>query len=481
MKKIIALLTLGLIVYLSGCKLGPDFQRPDYVGPETFRFDSAIMDTIVNLRWWELFDDEVLDTLIKTALIENRDIMVAAARIDAARANLGYTKADQWPSFGFNIGVSSGNSVAGVATMPDVSSNFFAFPEMNWEVGFWGKYRRLNESAKASLLSSEYGLRTVQMSLISSVASTYFALLDNIQKLEISKNTLAARDSSLIIIQARYDYGVVAEIDLNQAQIQRAISAAAVPIYTRAIAFNQSTLSILLGKYPKSIPIGKKLFAQNEPPDVPAGIPSQILTRRPDVMQAEADYAAQNARIGAAEAMRWPSLNITGLLGVATSDLSTLTTAGLGWSVGGTLLGPLFNFGKNKRRVEIERANTIAALNIYEGVALQAFKEVEDALISIQTLRLELIAQQQRYTAAINAEYLSTQRYDKGQTSYLEVLEQQRQSFDAQLSFSQTRRDLLGAHVALYKALGGGWLSPEEEEAYIEAQRVADSISQAQR
>jgi len=477
MKKIIIILTLGIIVYLSGCKLGPDFQRPDYAGPETFRFDSSSVDTIVNLRWWDLFQDDLLDTLIKMALENNKDIMVAAARIDAARANLGYTKADQWPSFGFQLGASTGNSVQGYATLPDVSNNFFAFPEMNWEVGFWGKYRRLNESAKATLLSSEYALRTVQMSLISSVASTYFTLLDNIAKQEISINTLAARDSSLAIIQARYDYGVVAEIDLNQAQIQRAISAVAIPVYTRAIAFNQNTLSILLGRYPDSIPIGQRLIDQIEPPDVPIGIPSQILQRRPDVMQAEADYAAQNARIGAAQAMRWPSLNITGLLGVATSDLSSLTTAGLGWSVGGTLLGPIFQFGKNKRRVEIERANTIAALNNYEGVALQAFREVEDALIAIQTLRVELVAQEQRNAAAMNAEYLSNERYDKGQTSYLEVLESQRQSFEAQLSYSQTRRDLLGAHVGLYKALGGGWLSPEEELAYIRAQQVADSIA----
>jgi len=479
MKKITILLILGIAIYLSGCKLGPDFQKPEYEGPSTFRFNTPSTDTIVNLRWWELFNDPVLDTLIKKALENNKDVMVAAARIDAARANLGYTKADQWPSFGFNIGASYGNSVSGLATLPDVSSNFFAFPEMSWEIGFWGKYRRLNESAKANLLSSEYGLRTVQISLISAVASSYFALLDNIKKLEISKSTLSARDSSLAIIQARYDYGVVAEIDLNQAQIQSAISAAAVPVYTRAIAFNQSTISILLGKYPDAIPIGQNLFDQLEPPDIPVGIPSQILTRRPDVMQAEFDYAAQNARIGAAQAMRWPSLNITGLLGVASSDLTSLTSAGLGWSVGGTLLGPLFQFGKNKRRVEIERANTVAALNIYESVALQAFKEVEDALIAIQTLRQELIAQQRRYTAALNAEYLSNERYDKGETSYLEVLDSQRQSFDAQLAFSQTRRDLLGAHVALYKSLGGGWLSPEEEKAYIEQQRVADSTAAA--
>ena len=480
MKKIISILILGIIVFISACKLGPNFQKPEYTGPTSFRFDSITTDTIVNLRWWEMFNDDILDTLIAQALENNKDVMVAAARVDAAAANLGYTKADQWPTFGFNVGAGTGNSIGGMVTTNEVSSNYFAFPQMDWEIGFWGKYRRLNESARASLLASEYGLRTVQMSLITAVASTYFSLLDNQAKLRISQETLAARDSSTQIIQARYDYGVVPEIDLNQSQIQEAISAAAVPIYKRAVAFNENTLSILLGGYPYAVPTGSYLIDQIEPPDIPNGLPSQLLTRRPDVMQAESEYAAQNARIGAAQAMRWPSLSLTGLLGVATSDLSTLSTAGLGWSASGVILGPLFQFGKNKRRVEIERANTEAALRIYENVALQAFAEVEDALISISTLREELLAQERRYLAAMNAEYLSSERYDKGQTSYLEVLESQRQSFDAQLSYSQTRRNLFGAHIGLYKALGGGWLSVEEEQAYIEAQQAADSTNQAQ-
>lgn len=470
--------TLFIILAIASCKLGPDFNRPDYDGPVSFRFDSTTTDTIVNLRWWEMFNDDVLDTLISQALENNRDVMVAAARVDAAAANLGYTKADQWPTFGFNAGASSGNSIGGMVTTNDVSNSFFAFPQMDWEIGFWGKYRRLNESARAELLASEYGLRTVQISLITAVASSYFAMLDNMAKLRISQRTLGARDSSTSIIQARFDYGIVPEIDLNQSQIQRAISAAAVPFYKRGIAFNQSTLSILLGEYPKSLPYGPNLIDQVEPPEVPNGIPSQLLLRRPDVLQAEAQYAAQNARIGAAQAMRWPSLSLTGLLGVASSDLSTVTTAGLGWSASGIFFGPLFQFGKNKRRVEIEKANTVASLKIYEGVALQAFKEVEDALISIETLREELLAQEERYLAAMNAEYLSSQRYDKGQTSYLEVLESQRQSFDAQLSYSETRRNLFGAHIALYKALGGGWLSPDEEQAYLEAQQAADSTNQ---
>jgi multidrug efflux system outer membrane protein len=278
-----------------------------------------------------------------------------------------------------------------------------------------------------------------------------------------------------MIIQSRYNYGIIPEIDLNQAQIQRAISAAAVPVYKRAVAVTESSLSVLLGHYPHEILTGLPLIQQTEPPKIPEGIPSELLLRRPDVMEALALYQAQNALIGAAQAMRWPSLNITGLLGYATNDLMAFNTGGLAWAVAGSLTGPLFQFGKNKRRVEIEKANTNAMLKNYENVAIRAFKEVEDALIAIQTLKEELAAQKQRNVAAINAEYLSEQRYDKGQTSYLEVLESQRQSFEAQLQYSQTLRDMLNAHVTLYKALGGGWLSPEEEQAFIRSQNAAGS------
>jgi len=469
MKKTILIIFVGTIIYLSGCKVGPNFQRAEYNGPDTFRFDSITTDTVVNLRWWELFNDPNLDTLIKIALNENKDVLIAAARIEASRANLGYTKSQQWPSFGYAANAAGGN-YGGGQLLNSNSSNFSAYPEMYWELGFWGKYRRMNESARAELLASEYGMRTVQISLISAVASTYFTLLEYKAKLNISKKTLTSRQDGLNIIQSRFDYGVVPEIDLNQAQIQRAISAAAVPVYTRAIAITESSLSILLGREPDAIITDINLIDQQIPPKIPEGLPSQLLLRRPDIQQAEAAYAAQNAKIGVAQALRWPSINITSLLGYASNDLMNLTTGGLAWAVAGSITGPIFQFGRNKRRVEIERALTEATLREYEKVTLQAFKEVEDALITIQTLNEELVAQRQRNDAAVNAEYLSGERYDKGQTSYLEVLESQRQSFDAQLQYTQTQRELLDAHITLYKALGGGWLSPEEEQEFLDAQ-----------
>lgn len=462
MRKKIPIILISLIIYLSGCKLGPDFQKPDYRSPETFRFDSTATDTLVNLQWWKLFNDPILDTLISTALKENKDVLVAAARIEAARVNVGYTNADQFPTISYNVGATTGNYIG--SKLPNSSNNFFAYPELSWEIGFWGKYRRLTEAARADLLASQYGMNTIQISLISSVASAYFELLNNKEKLLISENTLASRDSGLLIIEERYKWGVVAEIDLNQSQVQRAISAAAVPQFARAIALSESSLSILLGQNPQAVKTVSRLSNMEFPPDIPTGLPSQLLERRPDIKQAEALLMSQNAQIGVAEAMRWPSLNLTGLFGVASNELSTLTSGGFAFSAGGSLLGPLFQFGKNKKRAEIARIETEALLYEYESTVLQAFKDVEDALISIETLKEELVAQDMRNKAALNALMLSENRYSLGETSYLEVLDSQRQSFDAELDYTQTRLNLLNEYIKLYKALGGGWLSPEEEQ-----------------
>lgn len=471
MKRLFVIVSIiSLVIYLAGCKVGPDFVEPEPERPEAFRFDPDQTDTIVNLKWWELFDDPVLDTLVKIALVENKDVLQAAARIEAARANVGYTKADAFPTINVVAGGSYGN-FGGVKTNSN-GGNFYAFPELVWEIDFWGKYRRSTEAARAELMSSEFGHRTTQISLVTAVVSTYFQLLADMQKLQISKNTFNSRDSGTMIIQSRFDYGIVPEIDLNQAQIQQSIAASAIPVYKRFVAYDQSALSILLGRIPDSIPIGKSLHEQDNPPPIPTGLPSQLLQRRPDIQQAEADYRQQNALIGVAVAMRFPAISLTGLLGGASSELSSFTT-GMAWSVGGSLLAPLFQFGKNKRRVEMQEYLTKASLYNYEGTVLQAFKDVEDALITIETLKEELIALSNRMRAAENAEMLSSERYDKGVTSYLEVLESQRQSFEAQLAYSDVRRDLLTSYIQLYKALGGGWISPEEMQAAEEAAAAA--------
>ncbi len=464
MRKTVIFSIFIIAIGFSGCMLGPNFQKSEYTGQEQFRFAEAPGDSIINLRWWDLFDDPILDTLIKTAITENKDVLMAASRIEAARANIGFTKADQYPAFRFGVGASA-SGLSG-----SNSSNFYAYPELGWEIGFWGKYRRMNEAAQASLLASEYGKRTIQLSLTSAVASTYFTILTSYDQLKISTNTLASRDSGLYLMEGKYEGGLISLIDLNQAKIQRDLAATAVPTYKRIIALNENALSILLGKMPHDVELGVPFHNQKYELDIPIGIPSEILERRPDIKQAEALYMAQNAQIGISEAMRWPSLNLTSTLGLASPDLISLNAYGLTWSVGSSLFGPLFQFGKNKRRVEMSVANAKTSLLQYEQTTIQAFREVEDALISIETYREELITQESRTETAISSETLAHVRYDEGSTTYLEVLEQQRQSFSAKLDLLSNRFNLLNSYILLYKALGGGWLSQEEEQAFLDEQ-----------
>ncbi len=463
MLRVLHIFSLLILVSLSGCMLGPDFQKPQYSGPGKYRFDSTKTNQTVNLRWWELMDDPKLDTLIKIAINENKDVLVAAARLESARINIGYTKAEQWPVFSFSAGISgSGNGT-------NVSSGFSVYPAFSWEIGFWGKYRRMNEAAQAEYLASEYAKRTVQLGLISAVASTYFFILASYDQLGIAEHTLATRDSVLLIMKDKYEGGIITLIDYNQAKIQRDIAAATIPTYKRIIALNENTLSILLGRMPQQIIVGKPFHEHNYELDIPVGVPSELIKRRPDILQAEAQYKAQNAQIGVAEALRWPSLSLTGLLGVASTDLVSLNAIGLTWSVSGDILGPLFMFKQNKRRVEIARQNAMMSLINYEKTVQQAFKDVEDALVSISTYREEVAVQESRSKTAIESESLSHVRYDEGSTTYLEVLEQQRESFNSQLQALTARLNLLKSYILLYKALGGGWLSPEEEKAYLES------------
>lgn len=454
------IILLLVAINLSGCLLGPNYEKVQVNTPEQFRFDSVTVDSAVNLKWWEIFDDPVLDSLIDIALNENKDLLIAAYRIEQARLILGISKAEALPKINVAGEISRGNFLG--FKQESAINNIYAGASLNWEIDFWGKFKRMAEASRAELLASEYGRRSLQISLISEVAHSYFTLLDFHWRLQISRKTLQSREKGLGIIQERYNKGIIPEIDLNQAQIQRAIAAASIPIYTRLIGQTENALQILLGRNPNSVNIGEDLLSQTIPPDIPNGLPSDLLLRRPDISEAEQYIIAQNAQIGVAQAHRWPAISLTGLLGVASDDLSTLTSGGLAWSAGATLLGPLFNFGQNKKRVEIERQRLQQAILDYEFTVIQSFREVEDALIGVSTLKEELIAREQHVDAALNAENLSQQRYDKGVTSYLEVLETQRSAFEAELSYSQTLQELLNGFVDLYKALGGGWISEDE-------------------
>jgi len=448
---------------LSGCAMGPDFQEPVTNTPESYRTQIMEAAPADDLKWWELFEDPLLLSLVTKALENNRDLKIAVSRIEQARANVGFVRADQYPRVDVDAGAVTGN-FSGGSRSPDTNSTIYLAAPLSWELDFWGKFSRSTEAARAELMASEYGLKTIQLTLISDVVSSYYQLLDFHRRLSISKETLSSRIASLGIIQQRFDKGIIPELDVNQAQIQKEIAAAAIPLYERSISKAENSLSILLGRLPGGIKThqGKdKIF---QAPNIPVGLPPAMLERRPDISQALYFLKAQTENIGVAEALRWPAISLTGSLGVASTELGSVTIDGGVWSVGGRLLGPIIDFNKNKRRVEVQEQKTQQALFQYENVVLTAFREVEDALIEIATYRQELAAIDRQLQASRNANYLSKERYDKGVSSYLEVLDTERTLFSTDLQQSQLQQQYLNAYVSLYKALGGGWISEEEQE-----------------
>ena len=465
-KQILISLSAAILLALSSCMVGPNFQQVD-VGIDsidTFRFQDAPIDTVMDIAWQDLFQDTTLINLIDSALKNNFDAQIAASRIMESRAYLGYTKADMYPSFTYGGNGGFGNTVGGFPS-GNTKGSFSANVNVNWELVFWGKYRRATESAKAEMAASEYGYGAIQISLVAEVANSYYLLLDYRNRLETAKQTLNTRTESLRIISERFDKGIIPEIDLNQAQIQEAIAAQAIPVYERSVAFTENALSVLIGENPKDILTLVDIKEVAVPATIPAGLPSQILTRRPDIMEAEQLVIAQNARIGVAQAMRFPSISLTGLIGLASADLAAFNASdALIGSVGAGIFGPVFQFGKNKRRVEIERERTEQTKINYKKTVATAFRETEDALINIRTIEQELVFVIVQTEASKNAAKLSKARYDGGVTSYLEVLEAERTLFEIELYYSELLQRRMSAYVNLYKTLGGGWTANISEE-----------------
>lgn len=455
------LASVGVTLLVGGCTLGPDYRRPETATPEDWFQQGPPGESLANLDWWDVFQDEQLQALIRTALEENQDLRIAAARVEEFRAILGITRADQFPALDLRAtgargegsdNVFPGNLVDGPAENYRFSGDVF------FEVDLFGRLRRASEAARAELLATEEAQRAVGISLIASVASSYMLLRDLDERQDIASRTRRTRERSLAIIRARFDKGTVPLLDVNQAEIELAVADAAVSAGARAVARTEHALAVLLGRGPGPIVRGQALKDQVLPPAIPAGLPSELLQRRPDVRAAEAQLAAQTARIGVAEAARWPSLSLTGSLGLESSELSDLTASGSDfWSVGGGLLAPVFNAGRNKRRVQVEVARTEQAVLAYQQTVLRAFREVEDALVAVRTYREERGARQRQLEAARSAARLSRARYDGGVTSYLEVLDTERSLFNAELAESQTLGLYLDAIIQLYKALGGGW------------------------
>jgi len=462
---------LLIMMLISGCTVGPDFEEPVVQSPGSFRTTPDTVDRETEVKWWQLFNDPQLLLLVTTALENNRDMKIAVSRIAQSRAALGFAEVDGYPRLDVEAGVSRGD-FTGAGKSPTISTNSYIVAPLSWEIDFWGKFSRATDAARADLIASEYGLKTVQLTLVSDVVSGYYQLLDFHRRLAIAENTLKSRNDSLYIIQQRFDKGIIAELDVNQAEIQKEIAAASIPLYQRSISKTENSLSLLLGRLPGAIKVPGNMIGQINPPDIPVGMPADILGQRPDITQARFLLRAQTEQIGIAEALRWPAISLTGTLGAASTELDSITVDGGVWSVGGQLLGPVFNFGQNKRRVEIEEAITQQFLFRFENTVLTAFREVEDALVEIETYRRELAAIGRQLKAAENANELSKERYDKGVSSYLEVLDTERTRFSTDLKQSELQQLYLNAYVNLYKSLGGGWVTDADRELLVEVEKL---------
>jgi len=452
-----------LVLLASGCMVGPDYQRPDVDMPQAYIGDTATGESVADLHWWQLFRDPQLQDLVRVALEENRDLRQAIARVDEARARLGVTRADQFPTLDGAATGGRGNQAEQIVPGTGIQENYFLGLTAGYEADLWGRYRRGTEAARADLLAIEANQRTIMIALIADVASAYLLLRDLDARVAIAQDTLQARDRSTALIQARFDKGTVALIDVNQAQIQEADAAAQLASLRRQARETENLLNVLLGKNPRPIIRGRAINTDIVVPEVPAGLPSSLLERRPDIRAAEEQLAAQTARIGVAQSLRLPSLRLTGDFGWASNDLSGLVNGDNEiWGVGIDILGPIFDAGKRKSQVKVEKARTEQALNAYEQSILQALREVEDALAGVRWYREELAAREFQLRAAQSASDLSWARYNGGVTSYLEVLDSDRSLFDAQLAASEIRRRELVSIVGLYKALGGGWALPAQ-------------------
>ena len=456
-----------VLVSLSGCMVGPDYEKPEVDIPAAYRFEQGQANELVNTVWWSQFNDPVLYALIQEALENNRDVRIAAARVEEFAARVDIAGSGLLPQIGYdgsgNRSKSSLETVTGVpAGVSRTNSYYNAALNVGWELDIWGRIRRASEAARADLMAQEEVRRTVILSLVTAVATSYIDLLNLDQQLEIAKQTLAARAESLRLFELQFRGGVISELEVSQVKSEYEQAAVRIPSFERQRALRENALSILLGRNPGPIKRGITI-EQIALPEVPAGLPSQLLERRPDVRQAEQNLIAANAQIGVAKAQYFPTISLTGLFGYASTALSDLfqSSANL-WTYSGSALGPIFTGGRLSGQLRATRAVQRQALQGYLQTVQTAFREVDDALISVSKLRQELAAQGRQVDALKEYARLAQLNYDEGQVSYIEVLDSQRKLFDAELIYSQTQGLVYASLISMYKAMGGGWISEAE-------------------
>jgi multidrug efflux system outer membrane protein len=451
---------------LTGCLLGPDYKRPEVDTPQSFRFADQEARDMVDTLWWEQFQDPTLNALIASALAENKDVKIAAARIEQFLGQLQTTRAQLFPQLSAGAQAERERLPVGSVNLPEnvgpVFNQYSAILSASWEIDIFGRLRRQTEAARASLLASDEGRRATILALVASVASGYINLVSLDRQLEIAHETAASRAESVRIFTLRYKYGEVSEMELAQSQSEYQAALATIPQLELQIGQQEDALSILLGRNPQAIPRDRHL-GQLVLPDVPAGLPSELLARRPDLRQAEQNLIAANALIGAARALYFPSISLTGAFGTASSQFSNLFNGvSKTWSFAGMVTVPIFTAGAIGGQVRQAEAQHQQILLQYEQSIQIAFQEVSDSLISLRKTREALVVQGRQVDALSRYAHLARLRYEGGYTSYIEVLDAERSLFNAQLQQAQTQGTVFASAVQLYKAMGGGWVVDAE-------------------
>jgi len=457
---------LSLTVLLSaGCAVGPNYRRPSTDVPGMYRgatpqepVQSAASQSFGDQKWWEVFQDKQLQDLIHTALQQNYDVRIAATRILEAQAQLGIARADQLPTVnGEAFAVNERNPQTKLFRQYETSANQVDL-SLAWELDFWGKYRRATKSARASLLATKWAREAVVSTLVSDVATAYFQLRSLDLQLDISRRTLASRRDSLKLTQTLANGGATSMLDVRQAEQLVDTAAETIPDLERQIEQQENFLSTLLGNNPGPIARGMKLTEQPHAPDVPAGLPSSLLERRPDIREAEAQLVAANAQIGVAKSAYFPQINLTATAGYQSSALTSLFSGPAGlWNFGGSLVQPIFAGGRIRSGVRFSEARQQEFVLTYQQTIQQAFRGVSDALVEYHKDREFREYQQQLAFSAQDAAQLSEMRYRGGAASYLEVLTNETNYFSAELGLAQAQSNELVALVRIYRNLGGGW------------------------
>ncbi|MCP5268198.1 MAG: efflux transporter outer membrane subunit [Zoogloeaceae bacterium] len=465
---------------LTGCAMGPDFLRPFFETPPDWRVDLPQASSFANMRWWQSFGDPVLDSLVEQALKDNLDIRIAAARVERFLGQLSTTRSQFFPQIGYGLDVSRNrSSERGVTPLPSGTDPWYKLYQGSlsaaWQIDLFGRVRRQSEAAQARVLASEQGRRGTLLSVVSAVAAGYVNLRALDRKLDIARATASNYEKSLRIFELRFKGGVVSQTELSQVESQYQQARAAVPVLEKQVAAQENLLSVLLGRPPGTIPRGKTIDALAVPA-VPPGLPSSLIDRRPDVLQAEQNLVAANAEIGVARSLYFPDISLTAAVGSASAALSDFlsgpSTVAL---LAANIAGPVFTFGNIEGQVRSAEAANAEALANYQLTILNALRDTNDALVGAQKDEAVFDAQSKRVKALREYASLSRLKYENGTASYLEVLYAENELFAAELSGVDAESSRLTQMISVYRALGGGWVDAIDPAASISAEPAAPS------